>query len=47
VKEVVRLAAVLGDYYHSYEWAKQTLETAVFLFDGDCLNIGTCKKLTQ
>jgi type 1 glutamine amidotransferase len=29
VKEVVRLAAVLGDYYHSYEWAKQTLETAL------------------
>ncbi|MFS0778137.1 ThuA domain-containing protein [Neobacillus sp. 3P2-tot-E-2] len=26
---MVRLAAVLGDYYHSYEWAKQTLETAL------------------
>ncbi|MFJ5761440.1 ThuA domain-containing protein [Neobacillus sp. NPDC093182] len=26
---MIRLVAVLGDYYHSHEWAKQALETAL------------------
>jgi type 1 glutamine amidotransferase len=29
VNELIRLTAVLGDYYHSHEWAKETLETAL------------------
>jgi type 1 glutamine amidotransferase len=35
VNELIRLAAVLGDYYHPHEWAKQTLETALNLVRED------------
>ncbi|WHZ05099.1 hypothetical protein QNH48_10965 [Neobacillus sp. YX16] len=35
---MIRLAAVLGDYYHSSEWAKQSIETA-FSFGREGLQI--------
>jgi type 1 glutamine amidotransferase len=38
---MIRLAAVLGDYYHSSEWAKISLETALG-FDKEDLQIDYC-----
>jgi type 1 glutamine amidotransferase len=38
---MIRLAAVLGDYYHSSEWAKQSLEIA-FSFGKADLQIDYC-----
>ncbi|MCM3690435.1 ThuA domain-containing protein [Neobacillus niacini] len=38
---MIRLAAVLGDYYHSSEWAKQSLETALS-FGKEDLQIDYC-----
>jgi hypothetical protein len=48
VNEMVKLAAVLGDYYHSYEWAKQSLESALN-FGNEDMQINYCspEQLTE